>query len=186
MYPAGTSGVGLCLDVLERRVPVVEELDTLLEHRPVCRYFCRSDARFANVIERPDGRLGLVDWEDSGLRDPAREVTDLTFAANQEDLLSPEEWQAFLTPYLAHLEPRDPLLRRRIHLYAAISPLYWLAPLFGIGLERARAGTLATWTVNGLPADVRLRRYLARALAWPDPDFSRQLAELGDLRLFPA
>jgi len=32
--------------------------------KPLC--FCRSDARFANVIARPDGRLGLVDWEDSG------------------------------------------------------------------------------------------------------------------------
>ena len=186
MYPAGTSGVGLCLDVLERRVPVVEELDTLLEHRPVCRYFCRSDARFANVIERPDGRLGLVDWEDSGLRDPAREVSDLTFAANQEDLLSSDDWRAFLTPYLSVLALRDPLLARRIHLYAAIYPLYWLALLFRIGLERARNGTLSCWTVNGLPADVRLRRYLARALAWPDLDFLHQLAELGDLRLFPS
>ncbi len=185
-YPAGTAGVALCLDVLTRRAPVVEELDTLLEHRPVRRYFCRSDARFANVIERPDGRLGLVDWEDSGLRDPAREISDLTFAANQEDLLSADEWRAFLTPYLAVLAPSDPLLRQRIHLYAAIYPLYWLALLVRIGLERVRAGTLASWTVNGLPADVRLRRYLARALAWPDPDFGRHLAELGDLRLFPS
>ena len=161
------------------------QLDTLLEYRPVRRYFCRSDARFANVVERPDGRLGLVDWEDSGLCDPAREVSDLMFAANQEDLLSSDEWEAFLRPYLAVQTPRDPLLRQRIHLYAALYPLYWLALLFRIGLERAREGTLATWTVNGLPADVRLRRYLARALAWPDRDFSGQLAELEDLRLFP-
>jgi hypothetical protein len=184
-YPAGTAGVALCLDVLGRRAPVVEELDTLLERRPVRRYFCRSDARFANVIDRPDGRLGLVDWEDSGLRDPAREVSDLMFAANQEDLLSSDDWPAFLTPYLSVQAPGDPLLRRRIHLYAAIYPLCWLALLFEIGLERARNGTLSSWTVNGLPADVRLRRYLARALAWPDPDFRSQLAELGDLRLFP-
>jgi hypothetical protein len=184
--PSGRAAVARCLDVLEQRGPVVEELSTLLEQRPVRRYFCRSDARFANVIERPDGRLGLVDWEDSGLRDPAREVSDLMFAANQEDLLSPDEWQAFLTPYLAALAPHDDHLRRRVHLYAAIYPLYWLALLFRIGIERAEAGTLASWTVNGLPADIRLRRYLARALAWPDPDPSRQLADLGDLRFFPS
>jgi thiamine kinase-like enzyme len=28
--------------------------------------FCRADPRFANVITRPDGRLAMVDWEDSG------------------------------------------------------------------------------------------------------------------------
>jgi len=61
---------------------------------PEC--FCRSDARFANVIARPDGRVGLVDWEDSGLRDPARELADLLHHPNQEDLIDAEGWQPFL------------------------------------------------------------------------------------------
>jgi hypothetical protein len=80
----------------------------------------------------------------------------------------------------------DPMLPRRVELYAAIYPMMWLAYFFELGIGRAQAGTLAGWTINGLPANVRLRRYLARALAWPDPDFSSQLAELGDLPLFPS
>lgn len=184
-YPDGRAAVMLCLDVLARRSNVAADLDALLAAQPARRYFCRSDARFANVIDRPDGRLGLVDWEDSGLRDPAREVSDLLYGANQEDLLSPDEWQAFLTPYLAALTPDDPTLPRRIHLYAALYPLFWLNLLLRVGIERARTGALATWTVNGLAPDTRLRRYLARALAWPDSDFSGQLETLEDVRFFP-
>jgi aminoglycoside phosphotransferase (APT) family kinase protein len=176
--------IDLCLDVLARRRPVVEELSGL-EQRDPRRAFCRSDARFANVIQRPNGTVGLVDWEDSGLRDPAREVMDLLSHPNQEDLLAPDEWQAFLAPYLAVQAALDPALPRRIHLYAALFPLFWLALFFRLGIDRAQAGTLAGWTINGLPANARLRRYLARALTWPDPDIARQLDGLGDLSFFP-
>jgi aminoglycoside phosphotransferase (APT) family kinase protein len=181
VYPAGTAGANLCLDVLERHDVVAEEVGRL----PPRRCFCRSDARFANVIQRPDGRVGLVDWEDSGLRDPAREVLDLLSHPNQEDLLSSADWQAFLEPYLATLAPLDPALPRRVELYAAIYPLFWLALFFKLGIRRAQEGTLAGWTINGLPANLRLRRYLARAQVWPDPDFSRQLDALAGLDLFP-
>ena len=74
---------------------------------------------------------------------------------------------------------------RRIELYLASYPIYWLASLFVAGLRRAENGTLAGWTVNGLPANIRLRRYLARALAWPDSDVAGQLDGLGDLTFFP-
>ena len=57
----------VCMQSLERGL--ADALPLIPEVAPVC--FCRSDARFANVISRPDGRVGLVDWEDSGLRDPA-------------------------------------------------------------------------------------------------------------------
>jgi aminoglycoside phosphotransferase (APT) family kinase protein len=180
-YPLGMDGARLGLEVLERHRPLSEAVEQL---RP--RYcFCRSDARFANVIQRPDGRVGLVDWEDSGLRDPAREILDLLTHPNQEDLLAPDGWQPFLTLYLAAQTPLDPLLPRRVELYTAVYPLFWLSLFFKLGIGRARAGTLAGWTINGLEANPRLRRYLARALAWPDPDFSRELAALGDLRFFP-
>jgi hypothetical protein len=183
-YPAGADGAALCLDVLDRRWPQVHELDELGSLDPP-RYFCRSDARFANVIRRPDGRIGLVDWEDSGLRDPARELGDLLYGPNQEDLLGPHEWRAFLDPYLAVLAGRDPNLPRRIELYAANYPMFWLSILFRDGIRRAGEGTLSSWTVNGLPANERLRRYLARALTWPDPDFAAKLDEIRGLELFP-
>jgi aminoglycoside phosphotransferase (APT) family kinase protein len=86
----------VCITALERGladgVPLIAELAPLS--------FCRSDARFANVIARPDGRPGLVDWEDSGLRDPARELVDLLHHPNQEDLLGPDGWQPFLDRFL--------------------------------------------------------------------------------------
>jgi Phosphotransferase enzyme family len=63
----------LCLEALDRSLAAARRL--IPKQTPLC--FCRSDARFANVIARTDGRLGLVDWEDSGLRDPARQVADL-------------------------------------------------------------------------------------------------------------
>jgi thiamine kinase-like enzyme len=87
----------LCLEALERGLATTASL--LPSEAPLC--FCRSDPRFANVLTRPDGRLGLVDWEDSGLRDPAREVADLLLHPNQEDLLDAHGWKAFLTPYPA-------------------------------------------------------------------------------------
>ena len=138
------------------------------------------------MIRRPDGRLGLVDWEDSGLRDPARDLADITFHANQEDLLSPNEWQAFLQPYAAVRGQSDPALLHRTHLYAALFPIFWLAVLMRDGLRRVGTERLAGWKVNGLPANWRLRRYLARGLAWPEMDFSDEIEELAGLEFFPS
>src|SRR5205823_1528942 len=104
---------------------------------------------------------------------------------NQEDLLSPEDWQAFLRPYLAVQGARDPELRERLRLYLGRHPVFWLSVLTEIGVRRANAGTLPGWTINAMPANVRLRRYLARALAWPEADFSSQLNALADLPFFP-
>ena len=185
-FPEGTAAALRCFDVLDRRWPAVRELDACSE-QGMRRSFGPADTRFANVIRRPDGRIGLVDWEDSGLGDPARDVMGLLSHPDQEDLLVPAEWQAFLEPYLAVMTPKDPLLRRRIELYGAIDSVFWLSVLvFQEGLRRAETGGLDGWMINGLPANVRLRRYLARALAWPEYDFSSHLAELKDLRFFPS
>ncbi len=67
---AGRDAADLCAVILERCGVAARDL---MDHTPPLR-FCRADTRFANVIQRPDGRLGLVDWEDSGLRDPARDA----------------------------------------------------------------------------------------------------------------
>lgn len=180
-FPEGRRGLELCLELLERRRDVGRELDA---HEPVL-CFCRADNRFANVIARPDGRLGMVDWEDSGLRDPAKDLADLATHANQEDLLSPDDLRAFLGPYLAERGRLDPGLERRTQLYLAFFPLFWLAVLLGDGVRRAAANGLSGWRVNGMPANQRLRRYLARAASWPSADFSAELKALGSLRFFP-
>jgi hypothetical protein len=48
----------LCLDALERCLTVGASM--IPADPPQC--LCRSDRRFANVLARPDGCLGLVDW----------------------------------------------------------------------------------------------------------------------------
>lgn len=180
-FPAGLPAAQQCLALLPSRHVHLALLDAM----PPMVCFCRGDARFANVIARPGGGLGLVDWEDCGLRDPARDLADLLTCANQEDLLSPQAWQPFLTPYLDERLRVDPRLPERLHLYRGCFPLFWLAVLLGHGVRRAREGRLAGWTINGLAVNVRLRRYLARALAWPDEDFANHLDDLSELAFFP-
>lgn len=127
----------------------------------------------------------MVDWEDSGVHDPMGDVADMMVHANQEDLLTPSEWRAFLQPYLSARRPFDPDAADRLREYLGSLPLLWLAILIREGMRRASQGALAGWTVNGLPANQRLRRYLARALAWPDLDFEDQLAGLAEVTFFP-
>jgi len=181
-FPPGQRAVELCFTLLESRRTVTRQLE---DYDPsLC--FCRADARFANVIRRPDGRLGLVDWEDSGLLDPAKALADIMTHPNQEDLVLLDEWQAFLRPYLAGQGKLDPDLPDRLHLYLALLPVFWLAVLAREGLHRVGTEQLASWRVNGLPANERLRRYLARALAWPEMDFAEQMEALADVELFPS
>lgn len=181
-FPDGQRAADLCLQLFETHRPSVDDL----ERREPVFCFCHPDHRFANVIQRPDGRLGLVDWEQSGLRDPARDLADLITHSNQEDLLSWDEWQPFLKPYLAGRANFDPELGDRMRLYLGLYPLFWLAILLArFGLPRAQTGSLAGWTINEMPANERLRRFLARALAWPEMNFTRQLESVADVVFFP-
>ena len=180
-FPNAHPTVALFPELLEQSRMVATELASF--DPQLC--FCRSDARFANVIARPDGRLGLVDWEDSGLRDPARELGDLLTHPNQEDLLDMAAWQPFLVPYLAGREPLDPTIRQRVHLYLAIFPIFWLAILLNVGVTRAEAGTVDNWRINDLAKNVQFRRYVARALAWPSDNIEEVLADLAGITFFP-
>lgn len=180
-FRPGSQAAELCLALLEKRQSVVRELAG--QDSPPC--FCRADPRFANVIRRPDGRLGLVDWEDSGLRDPAIDLADLVTHPNQEDLLAPDEWQPFLQPYLAVRSKFDARLQQRMQLYLALFPIFYVTILIQRGMRLADAGQLATWSVNEMPINERLRRYLARGLAWPELDFSGQMDMLAGVTFFP-
>jgi hypothetical protein len=180
-FPPAARLADLSLDILQKRLPVFANLERL----PPTLRFCRSDPRFANMIQRPDGRLGLVDWEDSGLRDPASEVADLLTHANQEDLLDGQGWRPFLDRYLPVHQTTDAAFAERLRNYLAIFPIFCLALLLNAGVRRAQAGALSGWQINEMPANERLRRYLARALAWPDVAFDSHLASLPVARFFP-
>jgi len=180
-FPPGRRTAERCLKLLEERGPLLETL----EINPDKLCFCRSDPRFANIITRPDSRLGMIDWEDSGLRDPARELADLLAHANQEDLLTWDEWQAFVQPYLEARQGTDPELWARTELYLVAFAFYWLMLLTRQGMQASAQGRLDSWMVNGLPGRVRLQRYMARLLAWPAFDAEPWAEEAAGMPFFP-
>jgi aminoglycoside phosphotransferase (APT) family kinase protein len=180
-FPSAVPQARAALALLAARQPVFAELAA--QSPVLC--FCRSDPRFSNVIARPGGRIGLVDWEDSGLRDPAVDLADVLTHGNQEDILTADEWQHFLRPYLAERGRLDPGLERRLSLYLALFPLFWLAILCRAGLRRAAEGKSFGWTANSLPINARLRRFLARAQSWPSGDFTLSLSSLDGAMFFP-
>lgn len=169
----------MSLAALERGL--AEGLPLIPDAAPLC--FCRSDPRFANVIARPDGRLGMVDWEDSGLRDPARELADLLHHPNQEDLLGADGWRPFLDRYLPS-RGADTGFGDRWRGYLALFPVFWLGLLLSEGMRRVESGTLDGWLVNNLDPDLRLRRYVARSLAWPSLHPADVLDDLAELAFF--
>jgi aminoglycoside phosphotransferase (APT) family kinase protein len=168
-----------CRKALERGL--ADGLPLIPAMAPLC--FCRSDARFANVIARPEGRVGLVDWEDSGLRDPARELADLLHHPNQEDLLTPDAWRAFLDIYLPS-RGADAGFGERLRGYLALFPVFWLGVLLAEGMRRAESRTLDGWLINELDPNLRLQRYVARGLAWPDLDPTPKLNQVADVTFF--
>ena len=180
-YPQGAVAADWGFEILKNREP---ELNMLSAMEQVL-VFSRADPRFANVIAKPDGQLGLVDWEDAGLRDPARDLADMMIHPNQEDLVSTALWEAFLKPYYKEHTTYDPQIEQRTHLYQSGACLVWYAGLLYFGVNRALSEKLSGWQINGMPANQRLRRYLARCRAWPDGDLDKKVAELEDFCFFP-
>ncbi len=180
-FPLGRNAAARCLQLLNPLPLILQEL----ENRPPRLGFCRLDARFANIIQQPTGRIGLVDWEDSGLGDPAFALADMMLHVNQEDLVTWEAWHEAFEPYLQLMQARDEGFRGRVHHFHFLLPLFWLAILIPYGIQNNQAGTVSEWHINDLPANLRLRRYLARALAWPNLDFQDQLNDLKNVVFFP-
>lgn len=181
-FPAGQRAVDL---MVTQWVSIEQACDDLVNMPEAALKFCRSDPRFANIIQRPDGRLGMVDWEDSGLRDPAMEAADMVSHPNQEDLLGWDEWDSFLNPYLDTFARTDFGLLQRFEHYLMVFYSFYLERLIAAGLQHWRQGSLGAWRANAMDPNQRLRRYLARALAWPKRDYQQVLAGLGDLVFFP-
>lgn len=179
-FPEGQRTAQYLIQIAEKRLEIVDEL---FQMKPVL-CFSRADPRFANVIQRANQRLGMIDWEDSGLRDAARDIADIVAHPNQEDLLNWNEWQAFLEPYFAERKKVDPEIEKRVYLYNALFPLYWLSGLVTHGRRRWEANKLQGWTINSMNPNKRLRRYLARAMAYPKMDFQDELDRLSDLVFF--
>jgi thiamine kinase-like enzyme len=127
----------------------------------------------------------MVDWEDSGLQDPACDLADVMTHIYQEDLLSWNDWQALLEPYISAQSRLDPHLAHRMHLYLALYPLFWLSVIIRESMRTAASGESGGQRSHETPINQRLRRYLARGSAWPQREFEDQLATLADVTFFP-
>jgi thiamine kinase-like enzyme len=156
----------------------------LLAKAEVEQRFCRPDCRFANFLDLPGGRVAMVDWEDAGLEDPACVVADLLLHAEQEDLMADRHWVPFLQPYVEAMSVRDRTIAERIELNRPLAAIFWFVLLLHQAIRRRAGGTLDRWEVNALPGLVRLRRYLAIALAWPAHDAGRVLGEIRQVEFF--
>ena len=44
---------------------------------------------------------------------------------------------------------------------------------------------MTRWQPNRIPVNIQLRRYLARAICWPDQPTAADLATLANLSFFP-
>lgn len=178
-HPAGSTTAALCARALNQSAADFFELT----QTPFVPCFTKPDLRFANIIARPDGRLALVDWEDSMMGDPAFDLADLLCAADQEDLVRWHDWEPFWQrSFAAH--KHDGGLPRRAQLYVRLFSMYWLT-LVGKGVRLAQAGQAPHFDINGISSEQRLRRYLARALA-PEPGaFESTLAALPETCFFP-
>jgi|GEM_PF-1776765 aminoglycoside phosphotransferase (APT) family kinase protein len=180
-FPSGRQAAEILLAECERRHSIFAELSSC--QPALC--FCRADPRFANVIQQPNDEIGLVDWEDSGLRDPAIDSADLIMHPNQEDLLSPDEWNAFLQPYLVVRGKLDTEYSHRIHLYQAIFQLLYGMRILMQAVSQLQNRQPVQPLVNEMPIQTRLRRYWARMMAYPATDFSSQLESLANTQFFP-
>ena len=143
---------------LKKVEPIFHKIDSVSPKR----LFSRSDPRFANIIGRPNGRLGIIDWEDSGWHDPAYAAADLLLHANQEDLLTLDEWEVFLRPYFHERTKDDPKIEQRFAWYMAALPFFWLALFLKLSRHHHTSGTYDTWQINQLPADERIGNYWRR------------------------
>jgi thiamine kinase-like enzyme len=180
-FQAGRRAAEILLAECERRHPIFTELSSC--QPALC--FCRADPRFANVIQRPNGEIGLVDWEDSGLRDPAIDSADLITHPNQEDLLLPDEWDAFFQPYLAVRGKLDTELFHRMHLYQTTFQLLYGTRILMQAIDLLQKRQPIQPLVNEMPIQTRLRRYWARMVAYPATSFSSQLEALANTQFFP-
>ena len=176
---------GLSARLCEQVVTAGRMVKCRLEKMPAPLHFCKSDTRFANIIARPDGRVGMVDWEDAGLHDPACSIADLRTHPNQEDLLTGTAWKPFLDTFYAETLAADPTLPERVALYEVYLSCVWIGLFCSIGVQRAQAGELTSWRANGVLVNERLRRFLARVLAGPAGDYQTYLPRLAHVACFP-
>jgi aminoglycoside phosphotransferase (APT) family kinase protein len=83
----------------------------------------RVDGNLDNVLRGADGRLTFVDWEYSGLGDPAYELAELRWHPNAMRFPS-AWWDTALATYPT--PPGDDDFRHRLRLFNHLLPIWWV------------------------------------------------------------
>ena len=95
-----------------------KEVRRALEASPAARVPCHNDPWPGNFVDA-GGRLYLIDWEFSGMNDPAWDLADLSVEAG----FSPQQDRTMMEAY--HGGPVSPALYSRLALYKVMSDLLW-------------------------------------------------------------
>ena len=95
-----------------------EAIRQALEANPANLAPCHNDPWPGNLLDTGD-RVYIIDWEYSGMNDPAWDLADFAVEAG----LEPDAERAMLETYLG--VPPPPTLLSRLALYKAMSDLHW-------------------------------------------------------------
>ncbi len=85
----------------------------------------RIDGNLANVIRQPDGRLAFIDWEYSGVGDPAYDLAELRWHPRALAVVPQQAWDRALAGY--PVPAGDPGFCERLAVYGRLLPAWWTA-----------------------------------------------------------
>jgi aminoglycoside phosphotransferase (APT) family kinase protein len=83
----------------------------------------RVDGNLDNVLHDASGALYFVDWEYSGLGDPAYDLAELRWHPRNRGV-SQGQWEAALAAYRPH--PADTTFQARLAVYSRLLPAWWV------------------------------------------------------------
>ena len=105
-------------DGYEDRLPAVRGIEAALAERPLPLAPCHNDLLAENFIDTPAG-VRIVDWQLSGMNDPAFELGDIAAESDFE----PERADALAAAYFG--TAAEPALLARVRLYLLMSNFTW-------------------------------------------------------------
>ncbi|HTP11295.1 MAG TPA: aminoglycoside phosphotransferase family protein [Anaerolineae bacterium] len=150
----------------ERPVPLIKllaELErTSLPPIRVTSCLCHGDATLRNMLWTTD-HVALVDWEYSGLCDPAHEVAKIMAHPHAKDV-SEDRWQ-WLTQRYAQITGEDSFCRR-IQVQYALALIWWCIRLVygrSVLLQRPTRRLVGSAPEVEISSAENIERYILRA-----------------------
>ena len=105
-------------DGYEDRLPAIRRLESALDEHPLALAPCHNDLLAENFIDTPEG-VRIIDWQLSGMNDPAFELGDIA----AESDFDPDLAGALAAAYFG--AELTPALTARVRLYLLVSNFTW-------------------------------------------------------------